>query len=641
MPNKNQKRIMKKTYYILTLLLLVGTVVSAQSGDTKKADKHFDRLEYVEAIEAYEELVSKGKDDAYTHLRLAEAYYNVYNSKNAEKYYGMYLAEVDNAPADVHVRYAEMLKANKKYEQSNQAMDAFASKYPQDIRAIEYRNNPNYLDQLLNKKTKYTTAIVESLNTGNSDFGVYEKGDKVYFVSARNEARKNYGWNQQPTLDIYVADKVADDFSEAKLLLGEVNTKYHEGTIAISPDGNTMYFTRNDYTDGDYEKSSNGIGQLKLYSAKLVNGAWENVQEVSFSNSEYSTGHPTLSPDGNTLYFSSDMPGGFGMSDLYKVTVNTDGTFGKPVNLGSNINTPGKESFPFIDQEGTLYFSSDGHLGMGGLDVFSIEAGKTSLEDVKNMGQPINSTGDDFAFSYNRTAKTGYVSSNRASADALVANDEIYRVEEVESQLHLIVKVIDSESGAFIANTDVEVYNDAAMKLVEKQTNASGLTDFNLPGETKYKLQVNAKAYESSSAEVDENQEGELSITIELDPIERIITDEEVILNPILFEYNKAKITPEGAMELDRLVAVMKKHENMVIFVQSHTDNRGNDKYNLELSERRAQSTVQYVVSKGIDKSRISGQGFGESNPKEDCGTGCTEEQHRTNRRSEFKIVKR
>src|SRR5690606_10086023 len=183
-------------------------------------------------------LVSKEKDDAYVHMRLAEAYYNIYNTQNAEKYYGMYIAEVDTATAEAHVRYAEMLKANKKYDQSNQAMDAFANKYPQDVRAREYRNNPNYLDQLLNRETKYTTTIAGSLNTGNSDFGVYEKDGKVYFVSARNEARKNYGWNQQPTLDIYVADKMADDFSNATLLPGEVNTKYHEGTIAISPDGN-------------------------------------------------------------------------------------------------------------------------------------------------------------------------------------------------------------------------------------------------------------------------------------------------------------------------------------------------------------------------------------------------------------------
>ncbi|PZD76392.1 OmpA family protein, partial [Mesonia sp. K7] len=593
------------------------------------------------AIEDYEKLVSKGKDDAYVHMRLAEAYYNIYNSQNAEKYYGMYIAEVDTATAEAHVRYAEMLKANQKYDQSNQAMDAFANKYPQDVRAREYRNNPNYLDGLLNTETKYTTTVAGNLNTGNSDFGVYEKDEKVYFVSARNEARKNYGWNKQPTLDIYVADKVADDFSKATLLPGEVNTKYHEGTIAISPDGNTMYFTRNDYTDGDYEKSSNGIGQLKLYTAKLVEGVWDDVQEVPFNNSEYSTGHPALSPDGNTLYFSSDMPGGFGMSDLYKVTVNADGTFSEPVNLGGDINTPGKESFPFIDQEGTLYFSSDGHLGLGGLDIFAIDEGKTSLADVTNMGQPINSTADDFAFSYDRTAKMGYVSSNRGSKDVLVANDEIYRVGEVEPELHLIVKVINSENGALIANADVDVYNDAGMKLAGKQTNASGLTDFNLPGKKKYELQVNAEEYESGSASVEEDAGEELTVVVELDPIERMITKEEVILNPILFEFDKATITPEGAMELDRLVAVMKKHENMVIFVRSHTDNRGSDTYNLDLSERRAQSTVQYVISKGIDESRISGQGFGENDPKIKCGSNCTEEEHQTNRRSEFKIVKR
>jgi len=633
---------MKNTYYIFTLLLLVTSFSIAQNKDTKKADKHYDRLEYVEAIKDYEKLVEKGKADAYVYQQLADSYYHIYNTKKAETYYGLYIAEEPNANEDTYFRYAEMLKANEKYSESNQVMNDFANRYPQDNRAKEFKNNPNYLNRIRNEKTMYTVNALPTLNTEKSDFGAYERENVVYFVSARNKSRKNYAWNDQPTLDIYMTNKVADDFDEPTLISGEVNSKYHEGTIAISPDGNTIYFTRNDYTDGDYEKSSEGIGQLKLYMATLINEKWDDVQELPFNNSEYSTGHPALSEDGKTLYFSSDMPGGYGMSDLYKVSVNGDGTFGEPQNLGGNINTKGRDSFPFIDDEGTLYFSSDGHLGLGGLDIFYIDAGKSSLADVKNMGQPVNSTGDDFAYTYNKANKAGYLSSNRGSVDMLVANDEIYRVGVIEiKELDLIVKVINSETGELIEDAEVIIYNEDEVQVATQQTNEDAEAEFTLPGEKNYDIQVNADEYESNSASVSETDGEEVSLTIELDPIKPIITPEEVVLNPIYFEFDKSNITAEGAMELDRLVAVMKKHETMEIFVRAHTDKRGADNYNLDLSKRRAKSTVEYVVSKGIDASRISGEGFGETQPKVECGSNCSEEQYQENRRSEFKITKR
>lgn len=633
---------MKNTYYIFTLLLLVTSLSVAQNKKTKKADKHYDRLEYVEAIEDYEKLVKKGNADAYVYQRLADSYYNIYNTKKAETYYKLYLAEDSDADEDTYFRYAEMLKANGNFNESNQVMNNFASRYPQDTRAKEFKNNPNYLDQIRNGKTMYTVNALETLNSENSDFGAYEKGEKVYFVSARNKSRKNYAWNDQPTLDVYMANKVADDFDEPTLIEGDVNSKYHEGTIAISPDGNTMYFTRNDYTDGDYEESSDGIGQLKLYKASLINNMWDDVQELSFNDSEYSTGHPALSKDGKTLYFSSDMPGGFGLSDLYKVAINEDGSFEEPENLGANINTKGRDGFPFIDDEGTLYFSSDGHLGLGGLDVFYIDAGKTSLTDVKNMGTPVNSTGDDFAYTYNKANKSGYLSSNRGSEDMLVPNDDIYRVGVIEiKELNLLVKVIDSETGDLIENADVTIYNENQAQVVSKTTDKNAMAEFMLSGEKNYMVQVNSENYESNSASISKNDGAKVSLVVELDPIEKIITEDEVVLKPIYFEFDKSNITPEGAFELDSLVSVMKKHKTMEIFVKAHTDNRGAKDYNLNLSERRAQSTVNYIVSKGIDAARISGEGFGENEPKVECGSNCSEEQYQENRRSEFKIVKK
>lgn len=632
---------MKKRYFLVFVLITVTTLCYSQNSSTKKADKHFDRFEYAEAIKEYEGIVKRGNDDAYVQHRLAEAYYNIYDTKGAEKYYGKYLETAGTASAEAYFRYAEMLKVNKRFKESNQAMDVFSAKFPGDSRVTEYKNNPGYLDKLLSNNSNYVLGSKATGSTESSDFGVYEKGDKIYFVSTRNVARKNYAWNQQPTLDIYVADKAANDLNSAILLPGEVNTKYHEGTIAISPDGKTMYFTRNDYSDGDYGKNSQGIGQLKLYTAQLAGNNWGNVKEVPFNSSEYSTAHPALSADGSTLYFSSDRPGGFGMSDLYKVTVNGNGSFGNPVNLGPSINTPGKESFPHVDNQGNLYFSSNGHLGLGGLDVFCIKSGKTALADVKNMGQPINSAADDFAFTYDSTSKTGYVSTNRGSSEGLIANDATYTVKELSSDLDLFVKVINSENGTFIANAEVTVYEDARQKLTGQRTNMEGLTNFTLPGGKRYDFTAQAAGYQSGTASIKEHNGSTGTVVIELDPIQKMITDDQVVLYPILFEYGKADITAEGAMELDRLVAVMKKHLTMETFVRSHTDTRGEEAFNLDLSRRRARSTVQYMMSKGIEAGRISGEGYGESDPKIACGSNCTEEEHQLNRRSEFRIVKK
>lgn len=632
---------MKKRYYIAAaLLFMFSGVANAQSKSTKKGDKHYDRLEYVKAIEDYEKLVSKGDADAYVYNRLADSYYNLYNTKEAERYYKLYIESSSNAEAEAHYRYAQMLKANKKFDASNEAMQAFSNQSPNDERAKAYKANPDYLPKLLNGEPKFTVNKLQ-LNTTYQDFGAYAVGNKLYFVSARNTSRKDYGWNDQPTLDVYTATQQGDSYTDIKLVEGDVNSKYHEGTVSITPDGETMFFTRNDYLDGDYEKASNGIGQLKIYQAKKINGKWDDIQEVSFNDSEYSTGHTALSLDGKTLYFSSDMEGGTGMSDLYRVSINEDGSFGSPENLGSGINTEGRESFPYVDSEGTLYFSSDGQLGLGGLDVFYAKASGSGFEPAKNLGQPINSSGDDFAFSFNVSTETGFVSSNRGAMEGKVANDNIYRVDQIQplEEVMIVSSVINEETGKIIANAQVVVYDSEENEVGRAMTNSQGKANFTLVANESYSLQVNAEDYESNAAMVGEDAEGEVDLVIELSPIEKIIQEEEVVLNPIMFDFDKSNIRKQAAFELDKLVAVMQKYPEMKIKVEAHTDKRGPSSYNQQLSERRAQSTVQYVISKGIDESRISGEGLGESSPKVECDP-CTDQQYELNRRSSFRIEK-
>ncbi|WP_339609273.1 OmpA family protein [uncultured Planktosalinus sp.] len=626
---------MKKLYTIVFLLVASTTLTFAQNKDTKTADKHFDRFEYVKAAEEYQKLIRKGKADDYVYTRLADSYFLINDTKKAEPFYKR-VSTRKNVSSETIYNYAQTLKANGKFSESNAMMDKFSQMSPNDSRAIEYKRNPNYIPQILEGKPRYQTKIVVGLNSSNSDFGVHKAGNKIFFSSARNTERKTYGRTQEPFLDIYEATIANGTASNIQAVSGDVNTKYHEGIVAITPDGKRMYFDRNDYYNGKYKKNEEGISQLNIYYAELIDGQWRDVQPVPFNNTEYSVGHPTLSPNGNTMYFVSDMPGGQGDSDIYKVSINPDGTFGQPENLGSKINTEGKEVFPFIAQNGTLYFSSDGHLGIGGLDVFS--SANAGAGEVKNLGTPINSTSDDFAFSIDDASQEGFVSSNRDGSKE-GGSDNIYMVSEIcVSTINTIVK--DADTNQPISGATVALYDANQNRLTSKMTGADGRTSFEIECDQTITVQASANKYDSNAEKISTSEET-VSTEILLRPIDDLIVDDQVVLKPILFDFDKHNIKPQAALELDNLVQLMKKYPEMIIKVESHTDIQGRPEYNMGLSNRRAQSTVQYVISKGIDSARISGEGFGESRPAIDCGLNCTEEEHQKNRRSEFIIVKR
>lgn len=624
---------MKQRYLIPLLVVLVCNPLFAQNSDTKKADEHFAELEFVEAVEEYTELVEDGKATPYVYKRLAEAHFNLSNTKAAEGYYAKVVTQENATPEDYY-RYAQLLKANEKYDLSNQWMQKFAEMAPMDERAKAFVANPDYLSKIMGMEPAFEAEALK-VNTGLSDFGAHLFQGKLYFVSSRDRSGKTYGWNQQPTLDVYVSAPVDSSYQEASALPGEVNSKYNEGTVSITQDGKTMYFTRNNYYQGDYQASEEGVGELKIYSAQWIAGEWTNVQPLPFTSSEYSTGHTALSPDGKTLYFSSDMPGGSGDSDLYKVAIQEDGSFGEPQNLGEEINSVGRESFPFIGKDGTLYFSSNGHLGMGGLDIFYAKPEGEGFSQAKNMGSPVNSSADDFAFTYYKDQKQAFVSSNRGSAED--ANDDIYRLRPVECVNDIQVLVVDADTGEPIQGASAKMYTPTGKFMATKEA-TDGEVVFTQPC-GMYEVQADADGYFSNSVAVKITREdSEATITLQLPP-EPEITETEVVLEPIYFEFDKAEITPEAALELDRLVRVMQEHPGMKIQVRAHTDSRGSASYNLSLSDRRAKSTAAYIVSQGIDASRISGKGFGESMPEVACGSNCTEEQYAQNRRSEFLII--
>ena len=631
---------MKNIYTILLCIAFSTTMLTAQNSKTKKADKLYDRLAYTDAAAAYQKLIKKGNGDLYVFERLANCYYFINDTKKAETYYKR-VAKSKKANPEAIYNYAQSLKANGKFSDHNTWMKKFSEMKPNDTRAKDFMKNPNYVPKIMDDMARYTATNMKEINSEYADFGGTVHGKDFYFASGRNTSRKKYQWNEEPYLDIYKASNVGGTMKNAELLDGDVNTKYHESNAVISADGKRMYFDRNDYFDGDYDKSSDGVNQINLYySEKIAGKGWSGIVSVPFNNDEYSTGHPALSPDGKTLYFVSDMPGGKGGSDIYMAEVKSNGSLGTPKRLGDNINTEGKELFPYVDSNGTLYFSSDGHLGIGGLDVFYAEAQGSSFGAVNNLGNGVNSPSDDFAYKYNPSTQEGYVSSNRSGGKG---SDDIYMVKAIEipCEVTIAIQVINEYTKAAIPGARVDLYDAMGNKLSTKTSDANGEVSYKAECDTEHEVQAVVADFESNATKIAAANDEKVSGTISLKPIEEIIVEDKIILNPILFDLDKSNIKPQAAFELDKVVAIMNKYPEMIISVGSHTDSRATDSYNLSLSERRAQSTVQYIISKGINSSRISGKGYGETQPRVACGNNCSEEEHQLNRRSEFTIVKR
>jgi len=626
--------------HLITFILIITVgFVSAQNKDTKKADELYQKLSITDAAEAYEKLVSNGKGGRYVFEQLGNCYYLLNDTKKAESYYKR-VVKGKKLNAETVYNYAMCLKANGDYSGFNTWMGTFAEMQPNDSRAIEFQKNPNYVPQIMEDFARFSVKNLEDINTPYIEYGSTVVGKDFYFTSARNTQRRKSKWDDQPYLDVYKAGLVGNTVKNPELLAGDVNTKFHEGNVTISPDGKRLYFDRNDYFNGKFKKDSEGINQINIYYSELVDGGWKGVYKVPFNSDEYGTAHPALSPNGNWLYYSSDKPGGKGDSDIYRVSIDASGNFGAPERLSDVINTEGKEVFPFIDANGNLYFSSNGHVGIGGLDIFYAEAQGDGFAKPKNLGKDANSTADDFAFMWDPSTETGYLSSNRDGGKGM---DDIYQVNAVEPpcDVDIDILVVNEYTGEPIFGAGVHLYDKMENKLSTKTTVEDGTTSLMMACNQEHMVQAGMTGYESTSVDLDGQSDGKVSKTIKLRPIEAIIVDDKVTLEPILFDYNKYNIKPQAAFELDKLVQIMKKYPNMKIKVESHSDSRGGADYNRQLSDKRAQATVQYVISQGIDAARISGVGYGEDKPIVDCGDNCTDAQHQQNRRSDFIIIER
>jgi outer membrane protein OmpA-like peptidoglycan-associated protein len=622
---------MKKINVVL-FFVFVSISISAQSIVTKVADKLVESHDYIQAVHEYLALIEKGNSDPYVMKQLGDCYFNINNTVDAEKWYGLVIKSKQNP--ETYYRYGQVLKSNGKYVESNVQMNSFAALVPNDERAKGFNENPKYLADLMDIEKKFVIDRI-SVNSDRSDFGAVLYNDKLYFASARNEDNKIYGWNNEPFLDLYRCTYNADGTYTEPSPLVELNTRFHEGPVSVTKDGSEIYFSSESFNEKLFVNDKANklrFGQVNLFKATNIEGKWSNIVALPFNSKSYSTGNPSVDREGETLYFASDMPGSFGGSDLWKVAVNADGSFGTPVNLGDSINSTEDENFPFVTDDNVLYFSSNGLTGFGGLDIFSVDL--NNVEAPKNIGQPINSEKDDFGFTFNKDKNIGYISSNRSGIDHIYSAAAICK-----SQIKVVVK--DSKTGLASINSRVAVLEMNKVVLDKQLSNDLGEVLFDVECQKGYTVEAYKDGFITNKMSIAKTASGMVTVAIALEPIDVIVTETEIILKPIYFEYNKSGITKQAAEELDKLVYVMSENKELIIYVKSHTDSRGNDDYNMNLSERRSNATVQYVISKGISNGRISGKGLGESELKVSCVDDCTEEEHGLNRRSEFIIIKK
>lgn len=541
-----------KKFYTTLLTILIGFSAFAQSSEIKKADRLFLQRAYMDASEQYRMVENKNQTVI---QRLGDSYFFTNRMKNAEETYRLlFLRHSGDIAPEYKFRFAHSLRALGKNEEA----DVYFSEY--FGRDVDFKEWTNELDTIA-PHTYNTGQIMQ--NAASSDFGITFMGDRVVFASTRNQDRPIYAWNRKPYLDLYVADISEDGkLSNISLFEDQINTDTHESSAAFSEDGQTMYFDRTNSRRVKTEWSEVPVATVRIYRAENVDGEWTNIEALPFTSDQYSVEHPTLSRDGSTLYFASDMPGSLGSFDIYRVAVNEDGTFGEPQNLGPNINTVNREQFPYIGDDGVLYFASDGRMGFGNLDIYRSEPQNGSFAEAQNLGNTLNSEMDDFAFVMKPGEEKGYLASNRRGSD----------------NLYMFAR-----------------------------------EDYVPPILPTDEIEINPETGRRQIANVDN----------------------------IYFDFDKATIKPESEPVLNRIAEIMKNYPSLRIEIGSHADARGSDQYNLNLSQRRAESTLEYLVAQGIDRDRLIPKGYGEEVPLNDCvrPNMCTEAQYAINRRSEFTEV--
>ncbi|MGD1945414.1 MAG: OmpA family protein [Croceivirga sp.] len=623
-----------------------------QSKITKKllrlADEAFENMWYAEASKRYEEAIVRthGVPAMQTLQKVADAYYYIGDMNNASKWFEVLFDNYQEVLSkDDLFKYTHVLKGTGRKQNADRILNIISEKS-----FDETAKSPSFLQYEQNVVLKNL-----KINTKYSEFGpVPRLDDKIVFASAADTGMfrtKRYKWNNQPFLDLYEAKTTEKDYelSGVTKLSKDINSKQHEASATFSPDGKTIYFTRNN--DARKKKNKKNVNHLKIFVSNLAD-KWSDPKEVPFNSESYSTGHPALSPDGKKLYFVSDMPGGHGFTDLYVVDIDENGQFSEPKNLGPEINSKRKEMFPFVTKD-NIYFSSDRKSGLGGLDIYQSTIQGGSIQNPVNLGEPFNSIRDDFSYMLKKDGISGYLASNRKGGKG---DDDIYYFEKEESERQVENRnmvsgtIIDAITEAPVPNVSIVLFDANHLKIAEAETDENGNFMLeNLISNYDYSLNATNSNYEEITESLSTKDNVEIKFRKRLCPIDAV----DVVTNDnnetmfkteaVYFNFDSYTIREDAKEELDRLANYLVDHQDMKLKIESHTDSRGKAAYNKYLSKKRAEASKDYLISKGVSQEQIvSAMGYGEEQLLNNCsdGASCLRQAHQLNRRSEFILVR-
>ena len=628
---------MKIRTLFYAFFLIVSVPVWSQKL-VQQGHQQFQQLAYSDAIISLEKAVEKGFTSTQVYSELADSYYFNANYIASAKWYKL-LFKTNNQILPIHYfRFAQSLKSIGKYDEATDVLNS--------IHELSSRESQEALKQIAKNSGRYQISLTP-FNSTTSDFGPSYYGNQIVFATARDTGsvfKRKHSWTNQSFTDLFVINPDSINAKPIKFSKN-INSQFNESSAVFTKDGLTMYFTRNNFENNKLGANSSKTTLLKIYKAVKTETDWNVIGALPFCSDKYNVAHPALSPDERTLYFASDMPGGFGTSDLYKVHINEDGTFALPINLGSSINTIARETFPFMSKNNELYFASDGHYGLGGLDVFVSNFDESqSYSKPKNIGEPVNSQMDDLGFIINFENKTGYFTSNRVGGFGM---DDIYAFREMAPLPceTLVTGNIDAEN----YNSIVEiVLIDENLNVVEKCIlDEKGNYSFVIDCTKKYSIQISTKDFIPQEFSVEPTHFTFIKIPqikMTKQPLVFQIGDDivkKLSIAPIYFDTGKYNIRPDATLELEKIMKILMEHPTLTIEIRSHTDSRDSFKNNQNLSENRANATVKWFVDNGIEATRLSGKGFGESQLLNNCSDGisCSETEHQLNRRSELIIT--
>lgn len=641
------------------VVFLCPFVSSGQKLTTKLADKAFDEFSYVEAIGLYEYAYKRDTTDNYVVRRLADANRNVGNTEEVERWLKKLIDRHADQPEDLF-NYSQALKSNGKYFVAEQWLKKYSELRPEDGRVNIQVSLLEYIKFLMRDSANYAISNL-AINTPGSELGAaFYKGQLVFSSTSLGSNNKGkYNWNELPYLNMFSAKiEPGGALSSPVPFAPSLRTAYHDGPVSFDLTKNKVYVTRDNFRKSKVSTSKHGVVNLKIVEGVLENGQWKLKGDFRWDNDEYSVGHPSVSRDGSVIYFASDMPGGYGKSDLY-FSVFSNGAWSNPINLGPKINTEGNEFFPFVSSDGVLYFASDGHGGLGGLDIFLSVPDHGVFNTIENLGYPVNSPQDDFGLALDSTGVQGYFTSNRSGGKG---NDDLYSLKILHVPVIIRGVVKDRDTKDILSDARVSVLDEKGNEIFSGITRVDGQFEVEVNKGQSYTVRVTKDAYNDSEKTIETgvlrpNDEvfSELFLERKIDegatdgpaPISMEKEDGEdlqvIEIEYINYDLDKWNIRPDAAAILDKLAELVKKYPDLELRIESHTDSRGSDDYNMLLSKRRARGAFDYLLSKGIDANRMEYKGYGETRLLNKCGNGvpCTEEEHEVNRRSIVKVVRK